>query len=208
MASFTADLIEISKLQGTYTFSPDAESLYEELYDAHGRRQTALNRHPHHDPWLSYYLARKLDHVIKLAIVLAASRRSELLITLADMRDSVARCDEIEHELGKVFQSRQSDNRDVRLNMDVWRGIENGIKRYSSEQPSDETNPLAWDGRIRQVEIFSFMIQYMDHGKGQRLLDQLIAGHWLHAESEPGGVFYSFGENAQLSESMPNGQAS
>jgi hypothetical protein len=45
----------------------------------------------------------------------------------------------------------------------------------------------------------------MDHGKGQRLLDQLIAGHWLRAESEPGGVFYSFGENAQLSESKPNG---
>jgi hypothetical protein len=193
METFTADLIEISKLQGTYTFSPDAEALYEELYDAHGRRQTALNRHPHHDPWLSYYLARKLDHVIKLAIVLAASRRSELLITLSDMRDSVARCDEIEHELGKVFQSRQSDNRDVRLNMDVWRGLEEAIKRH---------------GRIKQVEAFSFMVQWMDYGKGKQLLDQLIASHWLLAESEPGGVFYSFGENAQLSESKPNGQAS
>jgi hypothetical protein len=186
MARFRDDLIEISKLHGVYTLSPDAESLYEELYDAHGRRQTALNRHPHHDPWLSYYLARKLDHVIKLAIVLAASRRSELLITLDDMQTSVARCDEIEIELSKVFSSNQSANRDVRLNMDVWRGLEEAIKRH---------------GRIRQVEVFSFMTQWMDYGKGKQLLDHLIASHWLEAMSEPGGVFYSFGENAQLSES-------
>lgn len=190
MARFRDDLIEISQLQGTYTFSPDAEALYEQLYDAHGKRQTALNRHPHHDPWLSYYLARKLDHVIKLAIVLAASRRSELIITLADMYTAVDRCNEIESELSKVFQSKTSTNRDVRLNMDVWRGIEEGIKR---------------EGRIRQVEIFSFSTQYMTYGRAKELLDHLVASHWLRAESDAGSVFYSFGENAQLSESKPNG---
>jgi len=190
MSRFRDDLIEISQLQGTYTFSPDAESLYEQLYDAHGRRQTALNRHPHHDPWLSYYLARKLDHVIKLAIVLAASRRSELLITLDDMQSSVARCDEIENELGKVFHSRQAANRDVRLNMDVWRGIEEGIKK---------------NGHVSQVEVFSFSTQYMTYGRAKELLDHLIASHWLAAMTDGGRVFYQFGENAQLSESKPNG---
>lgn len=193
MARFREDLCDIATLQGVYTFTPDAETFYELLYDAHGRRQTALNRHPHHDPWLSYYLARKLDHVVKLSIIIAASRRSALVITLEDLRDASARCDEIEHELGKVFASKQSDNRDVRLNTDVWAGLERSIREH---------------GRINQVDVFSFMIQWMDYGKGKQLLDHLLASHWLVAESEPSGVYFRFGENARLSDSpTPNGAA-
>ncbi len=194
MTSFREDLIEISHLQGTYSFAPEAEALYETLYAAHGLRQTAINRHPHHDPWLSYYLARKLDHVLKLAIVLAASRRGTLVITLEDMRDSVARCDQIEEELSKVFTGKQQGSREARLNLDVWAGIEN----------------IIWNkGKLHQTELFSFTSSWMTFGRAKELIDQLIASKWLIAEADPSGVWFSFGPNAQMSEKHkpPNGAA-
>jgi hypothetical protein len=185
MSTFRDDLIEISKLQGPCTYAPAAKEFYRTLYEAHGRRQTSLNRHAHHDPWLSYYLARKMDHVLKLSIILSASRNHQLVITAEDMRDAATRCDQIEEELSKVFADRQSGSRESRLNMDVWRGLERAIKVH---------------GKIEQRQVYSFTIQYMTYGRATELLNQLVASRWLLAESDVSGVFYSFGENAQLSE--------
>jgi hypothetical protein len=189
MATFADDLLAISKLQGVATFTPAAESLYEELYATHSRRQTAINRHAHHDPWLSYYLARKLDHVLKLSIVIAVSRHSNLVITVDDMNTAVARCDEIEDELSKVFASKQAGSREARLNLDVWAGIARGISKN--------------DGRINQRAVFSFTVQYMTYGAARELLNHLVASRWLIAEADPSGTWYSFGENAQLSTDAP-----
>jgi len=185
MERFRDDLIAISKLQGTCTYAPAAKDFYRELYGNHGRRQTLLNRNAHHDPWLSYYFARKLDHVLKLAIVLSASRNHQLVITLEDMRDAAARCDQIEVELSKVFADKQSGSREVRLNKDVWNGIVNVIRH---------------DGAMEQRQMWSFTSQFMTFGRAKELIDQLIAGRWLICESSLEGVFYTFGENAPLPE--------
>lgn len=186
IASFQADLIKISKLQGPYRLSPEAEAFGEAWYTQSRRRQVAISRHPHTDPWLSYYLARKFDHLHKLAIVLAASRRDSLLITVEEMSEAAQRCDEIEQELSQVFAGRNNTSRDGRLNMDVWRGIANIIQKAGGRAPANA--------------ISSFTIQWMDYGKAKGLIDHLVASRWLCVESEQAGVFYTLGENAQTSE--------
>ena len=187
MAAFLEDLTEMSRLSGPIRIASAARLFYKEWYAAHGRRVTALNRHAHHDEWLEYYLARKDIHILKLAIVLSVSRSNALEITLEDMQLAVARCDEIENELAKVFAGRSDANREVKLNQDVW----NGLCRI-----------IAHNNGIEDYEFFSFTIQYMTGGKANELLKQLLGAKWLERVQEQGTVFLRFGEHAQFSEKV------
>lgn len=181
---FVDDLREIAKLQGEYKLSADAEAYGTDWYDAHMRRKMLLDDHPQHDPWLSYYLARKFDHAHKLALVLAASRRDTPTITLGDLQDATARCDEIEEELAQIFSSRESTNRDAKLNMDVWKGLCNGIVKSG--------------GSLHRRDLYAFTIQFMTGGRAKDLVGHLVSAGWLAVESNSQGEFYSFGSAAQI----------
>lgn len=182
MADLTEDLKSISQLSGRFTLTKEAEDYGETWYHDHMRRKIALDAHPHHDPWLSYYLARKFDHAHKLAMVLAASRRADLLIGLSDLRDAFGRCDEIEEELSMIFKSRQSTTRAGKVNQDVWEGI---LKAIAARE----------DRRVQEHLVKGFMIQYMTGGEAKALLNHLIEAKMLLRESEPSGVWLSVGEN-------------
>lgn len=184
MHTFRDDLIEISQLQGTMQIAPAAELFYEQWYEEHGIRQTALNRHAHHDPWLAYYLARKADHILKLALVLSVSRSSSLEISLEDLQESVRRCDEIEIELSKVFASKSAESREVRLNQDVWDGI---------------CRIIGHNGRLEEYNFFSFTTRYMAGGRANELLKHLLASKWLERSQDQGTVWLAFGPNTQIS---------
>lgn len=187
MRTFREDLTEISQLQGVMRILPAAELFYEQWYEEHGIRQTALNRHAHHDPWLAYYLARKADHVLKVAMVLSVSRSSALEMSVEDLQEAIRRCDEIEIELSKVFATKTAASREVALNQDVW----NGLARI-----------IGHNGRIEEYNFFSFTTRYMAGGKANELLKHLLASKWLQREQDDGTVYLAFGENAQFSETV------
>lgn len=187
MKSFLHDLTEISTLQGVMQIAPSARVFYKQWYEEHGIRQTALNRHTYHDPWLAYYLARKADHVLKLALVLSISRSSSLEISLEDLTEAVRRCDEIEIELSKVFSTKSAESREVRLNDDVW----NGLCRI-----------IAHNGRIEEFNFFAFTTRYMAGGKANELLKQLTASKWLQRVQDDGVVWLEFTEHTQISETV------
>jgi hypothetical protein len=189
MKAFLEDLTTISQLRGTFTLTDSAETFYEHWYESHGERQTALNRHEHHDPWLAYYLARKADHVLKLSMVLSVSRSDTLIIDASDITDAVARCDEVELELSKVFQSSGSDRREGELNQDVWNGISNGIRLQG--------------GAIPEENFYAFTIMYMAGGKAVQLLNHLLAARWLAREQRDGRIWLVFGPNAKLKQEAP-----
>lgn len=186
MQTFLADLCEIAQLQGTCVLTNAAKILYHDWYEEHGRRQTALNRHANHDQWLSYYLARKDIHIYKLAIILSVARRNDLVIDFEDISTAIDRCDEIEVELAKVFATRASASREVALNMDVWKGLCNGIQMRG--------------GRIEEYQFMAFTIMYMSGGKAKELLAQLLASKWLLREQDGGVVYLTFGPQAQIPE--------
>lgn len=186
MSRFLEDLVEISQLQGACVVTNAAKELYAEWYHDHGTRVTTLNRHANHDQWLSYYLARKDVHVYKLAIILSVARRNDLVIDYEDIATAVARCDQIEEELAKVFATRTGASREVALNMDVWKGIANGIQMRH--------------GRIEEYQFMAFTIMYMSGGKAKELLAQLLASKWLLREQDGAVVYLSFGPQAQIPE--------
>ena len=181
MGKFKEDLIEISRMQGACRLTPDAEALGESWYETHGRRKASLDAHPNHDPWLSYYLARKFDHAHKLAIALSCSRRNDLLITPEILAESFARCDEIEDELSKIFSTRDAVSRDVKVSLDVANGL---------------VAIVSHDGYIEEHRAYAFMMGFMTGGRARELLAHLSDAHYLRrVQNEAGDPVYLPGEN-------------
>jgi hypothetical protein len=100
-----ADLIEdlkvIATLTGEYKLSDQALLYGEQWYKHHYENRPA---------WLDNsrfagYLARKQTHIHKLAMVIAAAQRNELIITEEDLDAAVKIIDSIEPDMPKVFAS-------------------------------------------------------------------------------------------------------
>lgn len=97
-AKLEHDLRAIHELQGTYQLSPEARHLgrrwYEQIY-----KLDLKTFGDDSDNWAQ----RQYSHVHKLAMVLAASRRDELIITDNDLIDAIERIKEIHKDFDKVF---------------------------------------------------------------------------------------------------------
>lgn len=172
MDHFLNDLKAISNLQGQYTLTHEARLYGRTWYHEHMARKVTLDRHPDHDPWLSYYLARKFDHAHKLAMVLAASRRDLLVVHLSDLRDACRRCDEVELELAQIFGTRIEATKTSRLYNDVWKGLQNII---------------AQTGGINAIQAAAFAQRYMTYGETRQFFDHLVAAQFLRREVDERG---------------------
>ncbi len=99
-ADLIHDLEEMSvNLTGEMELTPDALQWGAEWYELHWK--TASSRFQ--DERLDGYLARKQTHMHKLAIVLAASQRNELVITKDDLMLAHTMLESTEADLEKVF---------------------------------------------------------------------------------------------------------
>lgn len=94
------DLEAISQLSGEYTLSADAKKWGSDWYSEHNARYTELNPA---DEGLASFLARKQTFIHKLAMVLAAAQRDDLLITLEDIKFAAGMVSAIEQEIEDVF---------------------------------------------------------------------------------------------------------
>lgn len=94
-----SDLKLIAQLRGEFTITPDAKEAVKVWYEDH------WNHRPDHlrDERLSGYSARKQTHLIKVAMVLSASRRSDLLITSDEITNALALLSMIETNMAQVF---------------------------------------------------------------------------------------------------------
>jgi hypothetical protein len=92
------DLIEISTLSGEFRLDDEADKFHTEWY-----RERVNNPNPTGDPRLAGYFERKQTHLIKLAMIVAASKRDGLLISLEDLLDAMKMMESIESRMMKVF---------------------------------------------------------------------------------------------------------
>lgn len=99
--SLIDDLHEISKITGQYTLTPEALAWGTQWYAEHWSKTGAAVSTERYGG----YRARKQTHMHKLAMVMAASRRDELTITLQDLQESNAMIEDIEPGMQKVFTS-------------------------------------------------------------------------------------------------------
>ena len=98
--ALAADLAHIAEnLAGPYRLTPEARKWGEEWYIEHNKNP------PKHlqDDRFGGYLARKQTHLHKLAMVLAASCRDELIITAEDLQIAAVKINDLEPEMPKVF---------------------------------------------------------------------------------------------------------
>lgn len=100
-AKLIEDLIAISQMIGEYEMVPEAKAWGEAWYERH------WSTRPDHMASEKYsgYIARKQTHLHKLAMVLAASERQELIITEDDMKLADRLVTALEHDMSKVFSS-------------------------------------------------------------------------------------------------------
>lgn len=92
------DLRLISTLQGQFEFTVDAEHLYDEWYKAR-----LDNPNTSGDPRLNGYFERKPVHVLKVAMIIAASRHDNLQITVEDLGLAWGLLEKTEARMPKVF---------------------------------------------------------------------------------------------------------
>lgn len=141
-AGLIEDLKMMAALKGPYQMSTSAREYGTAWYTAHDQKRNDLTEARDTNPWLMYYLARKQAHMHKLAMVIAASRRNELIITCDDLRDSARHCDEVEIELVNIFRklgvSRTQTDSKVSAVLDV---IKFFFSKYNCPVPKEDLYP-------------------------------------------------------------------
>jgi hypothetical protein len=100
-AALIADLKHIALMSGNYLLTRDARRWGEHWYERLWRSRPADMASDRY----SGYLSRKQTHIHKLAIVLAAAQRDQLLIEEADLIEADALLTIIEPHMIKVFES-------------------------------------------------------------------------------------------------------
>lgn len=96
------DLNVISTLSGEFTWEGGEEGpvfkYYDDWYRAH-----VQNPNPTGDPRLNGYFERKPMHILKLAMVVCASRSDELVFHMKDIEDAISLLERIEPRMSQVF---------------------------------------------------------------------------------------------------------
>lgn len=96
-----SDLCEIAQIKGEYQYEKEALDYGRAWYD-----DINTNRPDHmKSERFDGYIARKQTHLMKTAMVLAASQRNDLLITKDDLEQASAIINDIENDMIKVFNS-------------------------------------------------------------------------------------------------------
>lgn len=168
------DLETISLLLGEYTIEPDAMAWGEAWYAEHYKRYTTSDPN---DEAMTSFLARKQTQIHKLGIVIAASRRDELVIKKDDLILADKMVTEVERELPEIF-GRLSDRDEVRDAVMVAqtlaaRGpLERGalyrmlFNRMSAQQFETALASLAQAGRLRSQQLGNVvMLSYLNPDK-------------------------------------------
>ena len=110
------DLEKISMMVGPYTMTKEAieygETWYREHYETTAQGTSGLDQNT-----FGGYFARKQTHIHKLAIVIAASKRAELTITVDDLILAEKEVTKLEKTMPKVFAliGRSDDAKSVEI---------------------------------------------------------------------------------------------
>jgi hypothetical protein len=98
-----ADLVEIAKLSGPYVLSKFARDWGKAWYEDHNNPDLR-SAHLTSERFASY-IARKQTHLHKFAIILAAAKRSTLVIEEADLVEADRIIESTEQDMIKVFET-------------------------------------------------------------------------------------------------------
>lgn len=160
------DLNQIAQLVGEFHLTPEAEAFGEEWYKQlwdNFKDGGVGDRY-------SGYMSRKQGHIHKLAMVISAAQRSDLVITLDDIQLATRLVTSLEVDMNKMFESV---------------GVAD-----SARQTTDILQQIRLSGSISYKSLWQLFLPYMS----QRDFDQAVksltaAGHIIHTENERKELF-------------------
>lgn len=184
MRSFLDDLREISRLQGECRLSAAARNYGRDWYAEHVVRKRTIDSDPYHDEWLSYFLARKWDHIHKLAMILSVAQRNDLVVDTAMLQEATRRCDEVETEMYRIFGgvAATPHTQDGDRRVSVWRAMSEAMSQDS--------------GRVSSKAAYAAALPYMDWRQFDALVRQLSGAEWITTETDANGVWFRRGDKA------------
>lgn len=160
------DLEHISLLAGEFQLSIEAREWGREWYHQHLTEDMKRM----HGPMLMGYAGRKQSHMVKLSMILSASRSDDLIISIDDIQTAAAMLTDLEPDMQKVFSniglSERSGNVDKML-------------QYVKKK-----------GRVPYKEVYSQVYMYFPSGKEfEEVFRGAIQSGILSIKTE-GGVTY------------------
>lgn len=103
------DLEKINLLIGTYSFSKEALTAYEDWYQDQEDKLKAGTFHIQ-DPRFGGYVARRATHIKKIGMALSASRSSSLVVDLDDFNRAKRLLEDTEEKMIKIFSGIGASN--------------------------------------------------------------------------------------------------
>lgn len=175
-ANLVHDLEHIStKLCGPYKLTPDAIAWGEAWY----RRHYEIDSLTMDSTRFGGYVARKQTHIHKLAMVIAAARRDELLITQEDLEVAYTMVTDLEPEMAKVFE---------RIGQKEESGHAQRLVRMVQAR-----------GRIPYVEVFRFLQPHFpEKSQLENIVATCVAGGYFHIAQIGSEYFCIAGKPGEL----------
>lgn len=104
------DLTAISQISGEYVMDPECERVYDDWYESR-----IQDPNPSGDARLAGYFERKPIHLIKVMMIVAASKSDDMVMTVDHYHEAHEYLSEIEEELPRVFANvgKNPLNKDV-----------------------------------------------------------------------------------------------
>jgi len=92
------DLDKINRMSGQFRYTENFIQAWSDfrVYDR--------DNPPFYDDRFSGYVSRRPNHVMKLSMIMAASRRSEMVLTEDDIKDAIAALEKAELRMQSVFR--------------------------------------------------------------------------------------------------------
>lgn len=157
-ARLVEDLTAIAELSGEFVLTPDAIALGTQWYEENAKTLgTGVNE------LVNGFRARKQTHVHKLAMVLSASRRSDLLITASELQDAISIVEALEPGMLRVFRSL-----------------------YATEQMQEAEDIVAYIrhyGRIHRAAVYQHFFHRMTAKEFDELLGSAVNAGLVRVEA-------------------------
>lgn len=163
-----ADLTAISKLKGEYVLHPETITWGEAWYKTHYE-----NRPKHLDnERFGGYIARKQTHIHKLAMVLAAAQRDDLIILAGDLTAANAIITSLEHDMPKVFER-----------------IGTSIQAKGAVLLLNKVR-LHGNGGVGRQELYESLFRELSYNDFQQALEAAYEAGYINMENRAGKGFW------------------
>jgi len=163
-APFQQDLSVISQLEGKMVLPEETRQVFRPWYAELQHRIESFGKNLHADKWTAYFLQRKQNHVLKLALILSIAEGSSLVIAPHHLQEAIQRCDQVEDELSSIFNSARDVDSRRQLYVEVTQGLVKGLLR-SGGCPADR--------------IYQFTYRFMNGRQADDLVSQMVKAGYL-----------------------------